>query len=185
MKLGEIFNLVMEIVKSPFKGKSLLYHSTTYDRAINVIKDNQIYGASKQTIRTKLSPDNPFYNEQSKTFSGVSLTRDWRLDFSDVQFILDRDLIARDYGKKLVPFDFFNPADKRKGDPERNDVHEAEEFLIGDLNNVSKYLLGIRIMEVYSTLQGFIEDDYEGYLIFKKVVGKIPVYDKNFKEIRL
>ena len=52
--MGNFFQLLVEILSTPFKGKSLLYHSTTYDRAINILDDNTIYGASKQTIKTKL-----------------------------------------------------------------------------------------------------------------------------------
>ncbi len=183
--MGNFFQLLVEILSTPFKGKSLLYHSTTYDRAINILDDNTIYGASKQTIKTKLGTNNSNYNEQSKTYNDVSLTRDWKLDFSDVQFILDRDLLVRDFGKQLVPFDFFHISGKHKGDPNRTDVYEAEEFFIGDLPNLSKYLLGIRIMEVYSTLNNFAEEDIEGYRIFRKAIGKVPVYDKKFKPMRL
>ena len=53
------------ILRSDFKGKNLLYHSTTIGRGIDILNDNKIYGASKQKILTKLNPNNSNYNNNS------------------------------------------------------------------------------------------------------------------------
>lgn len=169
------------LFKSPFKGQNILFHSTQYDRAINILNDNEIFAATKQTIKTKLNKTNPNYNENSKNYNGVSLTRDSKLQFGDVQFILDGDLIKRDYGNKLVPFDFFSSY-LNKSSLNRS---ESEEFLIGPLKNIKKYLLGIRIIRVYQSLRSFYEEDREGYYIFKESIGRIPLFDEKFNEIEL
>ncbi len=172
------------ILKSPFKGRYILYHSTQIDKGISILNDDKILGASKQTIKTSLNPSNPNYNQNSKNYNGVSLTRNISIRFSDMQFILDGNLIKNDYGKKLVPHDYFKQY-KGKSDPNRSDIYESEEFLIGNIEPLSKYLLGIRFVSVYQKLNDFIIDDPEGYEILKQSVGDIPIYDENFKLFKL
>ena len=173
------------ILKSPFKGKNILYHSSTISGCINILTDNKIYAATKQTISTKLNPNNPNYNDNSKNYSGVSLTRDNRLNFNDVQFILDGELIKRDFGKRLVPHDFFKSyGDKGKANNYRTDAYESEEFLIGALEPLSNYLLAIRFTSL-NTLNEFRENDPEGYDMLKEIIANITTYGEDFTQINL
>ena len=174
------------ILKSPFKGRNILYHSSGFGQGIGILTDNRIYAATRQTISTKLNPSNPNYNENSKNYSGVSLTRDNSLNFNDMQFILNGDLIKRDFGNRLVPHDFYKSyGDKTKANTNRTDAYESEEFLIGALEPLSKYLLAIRFIPTYGTLEEFRNNDPEGYDLLKETIGDIPTYDENFNQINL
>jgi hypothetical protein len=188
MKLSEIFNELLgeSILKSPFKGRNVLYHSSGFGQGIDILTDNRINAATKQTISTKLNPSNPNYNVDSKNYNGVSLTRDNRLNFNNMEFILDGDLIKRNFGNKLVPHDFYKPyGNKTKANNNRSDAYESEEFLIGDLKPLSKYLIAIRFTPRYETLEEFRTNDPEGYDLLKKTIGNIPTYDENFNQITL
>lgn len=182
----EIERLVELSIKSPFKGQYILYHSTSYSSCMDIINQNEIFEASKQNIKFKYSSNNPNFNQNSKNYSGVSLTRNSEHEFNDVQLILNGEAIKRDFGKRLMPFDFHSYSNMGKGNPKRI-LFEEEEFLIGPLTNVKKYLIGIRIMNVYTTLENFIEEDPEGYNMFSEIVNQlnVPFFDKKFNKIGL
>lgn len=167
------------ILKSPFKGRNILYHSTFIDRILNIITDNKIEPKTSQKILTK-------FNDEGKTYNGISLTRNVNLIFSDIQLILDGDAIKRDFGKRLVPHDYFAQfGSKTKADNARSDYNESEEFFIGALGPISKYLLGIRFTPSNGTIEEFKMSEPEIYSSFKEKIGNIPFYDREFNQIQL
>lgn len=176
MKILNIFNNILqeELVRSSFKGRYILYHSTTIHRSVDILSSNKLWPASSQVIKTKFNPSgNDNYNHNSKDYNGVSLSRDWKLEFGGVQFILNGDLIKRDYGKLLVPFTFIQNVSY---------LSESEEFLIGGLTNLRKYLLGVRITTT-EEWQDFRILDKEGYELFIEALGDTPLFDVNFNQL--
>jgi len=175
----KLINLLKEsILKSPFKGKNILYHSTSIDRILKIITNNEIEPKTTQKILTK-------FNNDSKTYNGVSLTRNVNLKFGDVQLILDGDAIKRDFGKKLIPYDHFSQfGSKTKADSNRSDYNESEEFLIGALKPISKYLLGIRFMFPKEEIEEFKTEEPEIFSSLKEKTKNIPIYDLDFNELK-
>lgn len=178
MKLLPIFEYIM---KTDLKGKNLLYHSTPFQSAIEILKTNTIYGSTGQDIKTKFSSFNQNYSDASKTYGGVSLTRNWKFEFGSIQFILNADLLKRDYGKKIVPFDYFSKEGHKSTRQLSKD--ESEEFLLGDLERLSKYLLGIRIVDEIG-FSNDVWDDPDSLEFFRKYISRlnIPVYNKQFQD---
>lgn len=165
-------------IKSSLKGKNILYHNIRIGDFKSIINNNELKPNTKQEINTRGKGGEVY---------GVSLTRDSEFIWaSQLQLILDGDLIKRDYGKKLTPLDYLKGAvpkhNKKRGvyhDHQwsdtisakhvgdklvdvTNDVHfndyeegerykvapnqyQAEEFLIGGLKNLNKYLIAVRI----------------------------------------
>ena len=171
--------LTESILNSPFKGRNLLYHSTFISRVMEIITNNKIEAKTTQKILTK-------FNDESKSYNGVSLTRNVNLIFSDIQLILDGDAIKRDFGKRVIPHDYFAQfGTKTKADNSRSDYNESEEFFIGTLEPISKYLLGIRFTPSSGTIEDFKTGEPELFSEFKEKIGDIPFYDYNFNQIKL
>ena len=167
------------ILKSPFKGRNVLYHSTFIDRVLKILTDNKIEPKTTQKIQTK-------FNDEGKVYNGVSLTRNVNLVFSDIQLILDGDLIKRDFGKRLVPHDYYAQfGTKTKADNSRSDWNESEEFFIGTLEPISKYLLGVRFTSASGTIEGFKMEEPEIFSSLKEKLGNTPFYDSDFNQIQL
>ncbi len=166
------------ILKTSFKGKNILYHSTYIDKILNIISNNEIEPKTTQKILTKFTSDDSSYN-------GVSLTRNANLKFGDIQLMLDGDLIKRDFGKKLIPYDHFSQfGSKVKSNNTRSDYNESEEFLIGALNPISKYLLGIRFMFSKEEIEEFKTEEPEIFSLLKQKTENISIYDINFNEVK-
>lgn len=182
MDMKEVIKKLLResILKSPFKGRNILYHSTFIDKVLKIIGDDKIEPKTTQKILTK-------FNGESKDYNGVSLTRNVNLIFSDIQLILDGDAIKRDFGKRLVPHDYFAQfGTKTKSDNTRSDYNESEEFFIGALVPISKYLLGIRFTPASgTTIEDFKIDEPEIFSLFKEKIGNTPFYDKDFNRIQL
>lgn len=165
-------SLSEQILKSPFKGKNILYHSTKGTFFDQILNSNQIKASTTQKIKTKLNNNN-INNNGYQQYNGVSLSRDNNFTFGDFQLILDGDLMKRDYGNKLIPFDFYHERGSKSSN--RHGKNESEEFLVGHLNNVKKYLLGIRYR------RDIFDVEYLEHL--KNRVGNIPLYDKDFNTL--
>jgi len=151
------------ILKTSFKGKNILYHSTYIDKILNIISNNEIEPKTTQKILTKFTS----------------------LKFGDIQLMLDGDLIKRDFGKKLIPYDHFSQfGSKVKSNNTRSDYNESEEFLIGALNPISKYLLGIRFMFSKEEIEEFKTEEPEIFSLLKQKTENISIYDINFNEVK-
>jgi len=190
-----IFNepiLREHFLNTPFKGKNILFHSTRVDSLIIILTTNQIQAKTEQTINTRLNKNiNNQYDSETKKYKGVSLSRNQNYNYGDMKLILDGDLIKRDYGKNIIPHDWARVTSNKeigpKSKPERNnwqDSSESEEFLIGPLKNVKKYVLGIQLLkDTELIINWFIDDEPELWGDFKKTTANIPIYDMNFKPI--
>lgn len=122
-----------------------LYHATDLFTALRILEDNKLVGNTSHTI-------------EDNTYNGVSLTRSknfansWVYNthgYPGVIFILDQNKISRT--NKIIPIDYFviNPDTPRGLDTRSARRHgkfaEAEEFVVGDINNLSNCLVGIEI----------------------------------------
>lgn len=111
-----------------------LYHST--DQLIPILERNIIW-------------DNTGHiNKHTNLYDhGVSLSRvkDFTFYGKDFTLILNQNKLRHKY--KFKPIDFFyRGSGKYKHHKNRNlDEYEHEEFLLGTINPLNKYLLGIRI----------------------------------------
>ena len=211
--------LIESKLKTNLKGKNILYHTTNIDSAINILNQNTILGSTKQEINTSKFDD---------FFNGISFSRNSEFKWNDIQFILDGDLIKRNFGKKLLPLDFIkgvykkfslkrnlstqnssygkfrkdsngNYFDLAKDEFENDITHssnyisaplppQSEEFLIGELDQLRNYLLGIRIMDkniinVNEPQTFMINNPYYNKLY--NAIGDIPKYDFGWNIINL
>jgi hypothetical protein len=101
----------------------------------------------------------------SPTWKVVSFTRDKNFIYEDfpVTFILDQDKLSKNY--KIVPFDYSFKIDKgAPGKIERQSPEfESEEMVHGDIENLHKYLLAIRIndnIKRYETYKRGSKEEY-------------------------
>ena len=179
--------LIMEdFLKTPFKGKNILYHSTRWYSLVDILGSGEIKPKTKQVIKTSLNND----NNKSNDYYGVSFTRKQNYNYGEVKLILDGDLIKQDYGKKMMPYDWARVKSDKigpKSKPERSGFigqSEAEEFLVGPLKNVKKYVLGIQLLrDTDLTINSIRDYEPELYKSFKEVAINIPIYDMNFKQV--
>ncbi len=157
---------------------NFLYHNTDFIYFLGILEKNEIFGVTKQTIT-------------GKEYKGVSLTRDKNFRYArEFTLILDKDKLKQNY--KIIPFDFWNankPSQfiKGKGNPERHvQGIELEEFVIGDIKNLNKYLIGVRI-NYDDTYQEIVNDKEVENLIGQHLnkFQKIIFLDKNNKKINL
>jgi len=137
-----------KINESLLESKSAnLYHSTAIRHAIKIIEENYIKDATPHIIN-------------DKTQNGVSLTRDinfaklWKTDYIRVIFCFDQQKLSQRY--KILPIDYFsiNDIDEAGNDDiiadefrRRDKYAEAEEFVIGAISPVDKYLKAIYITQ--------------------------------------
>ena len=166
------------ILRTNIKGQNMLYHSTNNDKIINILKSNSLVAKTTQKIKTKFVKNN-VTGYDGEYYNGVSLTRDSEFFYREFMFILNGDLLKRDFGKKLIPFDYFKSdgnKTKRSGDQ-----FEKEEFLVGNISNLNKYLIGFRMKWGYSLQElNVIEREF-----FQNYIqsNNIPVYDREWNNI--
>lgn len=124
---------------------SPLYHATGIYRACDILKSNTLLANTDQ------------YFGDDKVM-GVSLSRD--LNFvkgpslpnprAKVIFVLDQEKLSHNY--KIKPINYFTthhdinlPKDEIESGIRKGLMAEAEEFVIGDIKNLDKYIIKIII----------------------------------------
>lgn len=176
MKLLPIFE---SILRTNLRGRNLLYHSTQLFNLFQILDQDTIQARTGQAIKTKLSPKNPEYFDDEEfggSYGGVSLTRDPEFLYGDFQLILNGDALRRAY--KIVPYDYFSDSSTRKF-ARHSSLNEFEEFLIGPLKHVRRYLVGLRIKSDYELTDSGVETIMD---LQKRLARfNIAVYDEDFK----
>ena len=118
-----------------------LYHGTSYHKAIRILASDKL-----EPNTNHISKDRPGSLIRDIE-SGISLTRNRRtaFDFGPVVFELDQRALSQRH--RIVPVDYWghSPETKLSGTRRKDRNAEAEEFLIGELKPVSKYLVAIHI----------------------------------------
>jgi hypothetical protein len=107
-----------------------LYHATNFFNALQIIETN--------VLMAKTEHDLPAIG----MVTGVSLTRNWAYakDWSALALELDRHKLAHRY--RLIPFNYWHRGNER---PQGYGRQEAEEFVIGPVTQVDRYLIAIHI----------------------------------------
>lgn len=147
-----------------------LYHGT--DKIRDIIKTNQLKGNGIGHLYNTLkgipgSGNLPEKPDLSKNVYGVSLTRNIKIalqfnknkaDVDDYTIIeLDQRKLSQRY--KIVPINFFSgfstdePA-RSKGALRKEVGSEYEEYLIGDIKNLNKYVIRFYIFSKENPLYG-------------------------------
>jgi len=139
-------NFYLTTAKLPTSAKGSLYHSTYLDTALKILHQDVILGITEHLARPGIASKN---QNSVGTLKGVSLTRSpgfvgvnlnqqstlfsgWRGD--GVVFELSWDKLA--HNSRLIEIDY-------QAGHKHNRRTEAEEFLLGDIKPLSKYLLSV------------------------------------------
>jgi len=134
-----------------------LYHGT--DNTIKVLDSNTLKGNNSHSYKT-LMIDKPGYA------TGVSLTRNLKVasqfqkwaDHTNYAILeLDQRKLAQSH--KIIPVNFWNGVNKKepsraKSLPKQEVGSEYEEFVLGDIKNLDKYIKRIFIFNKNSELFG-------------------------------
>ncbi len=134
-----------------------LYHVTFADDAARIIAQDKMipFTAHSTNLLGLAGSTSKNVNIRPSWTNGVSLTRDQKFNYRDngVVFVLDWTLLKQNF--KIIPYDHF--ASRKRGHRYSNARQEAEEFVIGTIEPLSRYLVEIRISkELYDEC---VEDD--------------------------
>jgi hypothetical protein len=140
-----------------------LYHGSGLVGAASIIKGNEIWGATQHEITALNNMGRGDPMEDHPTMFGVSLSRNIRIarGFGDVVFELDQRKLAQTY--KIIPHDYWsagNPHSKKLSkraqstEKENGDRYEYEEFVLGSIMPLKRYLTAIHITtKVFNTFE--------------------------------
>jgi hypothetical protein len=128
---------------------ALLYHFTTPRGLEGILGSDRLLANTQHIIGGKLA-------------QGVSLTRDPRFDFEEGKpFRIALDWTALKQRHRIIPVRAGETHDDHKADPASQYGNEAEEFVIGQVPHVSRYLrgLGVRAKDLPAgfDLDGFLK----------------------------
>lgn len=159
----------------------MLYHATNLESIIAILKGN-ILRADTEHLISDINPERRHefrskddYSERDDTISGVSLTRDkmFAENWSDVILVIDWNKLKQNYKIKQVSY---------YGDDGSNNREESEEFVIGPIKNLDRYIAGIyfpaRLEKQYTDWQwvqkniAHVDAEFAGW----KVVVESPKY---------
>jgi len=137
-----------------------LYHGTTYLNAQSIIQDNKINASTTQKLTTKKK--DMIY---TKNVKGTSFSRSLQfVQFFKPFVIFEIDQRKLDYSHKIIPFNYFandyyggvyrtdSPARFEKG---LDFMNEHEEFVVGDIKNIDKYITRIFLKDAMSVVNDF------------------------------
>lgn len=127
------------------RGEAYLYHITNADDAARIIYSNEMKPLTDHTINDMTGSKKA---SEWGTVKGVSLTRDaafskvWRSG-QGVVFVLDAQRLR--HNVQLRPIDYYSNSPRRSGYGSVRS--EAEEFAIGGIKNLDRYVVEIRISQ--------------------------------------
>lgn len=123
---------ILEAISS----KQLVFHATSLEFIKNILTTNTLR-ADTQHLDTDIYPELKQQKPiSSKTIHGVSLTRDkyFAEAWADVILVLDLNVVKQNYKVKQVAY---------FADDAQNNREESEEFVIGNIKNLKKCLVGV------------------------------------------
>ena len=149
-------------------GSAPLYHATNLESVTSILSKNQL-AADTTHAMMYINPVLRGKPEGNKKLAGVSLTRSkaFAEDWADVILVLDQEKIR--HNKKLIPINYFN--DEPDGSYSAQDREEFEEFVVGAIAPLDKFISGIYF-------PARLENDYTNY---KWVVKNIKPYPEEYK----
>lgn len=125
-----------------------LYHGTSWVSAAHIVEGNAIEPRTKHYAST-LYASKLFHNpvkDDTLVVDGVSLSRDYNIGrrFGNVVFVLDQRTLA--FNHRIIPLDYWSSCNFSKRGAEGGlDSGEAEEFVVGPIKPLDRYLIEIRI----------------------------------------
>jgi len=158
------------ILPKELRYKNILYHATSFENLISILKENILYssGAVDYGIATSRSKDY-LYNTDA-WFRDLSIR-----GTADCQLILDKDLIKIKF--KIIPYDFEEYKKLGSNHPYKLEYIQSEDKILkSKIIDIKKYIIGIHInnnpYKYIDELNSLIENDW-------------LVFDKNWKLISL
>ena len=122
-----------------------LYHGCSFFAATSIIQHDEIWAG------TQHSSDKLYMDGEDEEIFGVSLSRSKSLsaNFGPVVFEIDQRRLAQT--RKIVPLDYWSASNPRKPSLRGHNPHpggdryEFEEFCLGHIQPLSRYLLAIHM----------------------------------------
>ena len=173
-----------------------LYHFTAIDNIGGILRNDILNGHTTQEFTIS-------GQETSKFLPGVSLTRNKNFDcvilgremHECIGIILNNEKLRNNH--KIIPYDWDYRQNKieptiafGKGDPrrysERQGIYEQEEFLVGDIKNLHKYILGLILdPNKFTDEEYLITLNLISEYRYKFPLSNIKLYYKSGKEFDL
>jgi hypothetical protein len=189
----------MKIIELLTEGKDApLYHATHWYNLPSIIEQNTLLAKTTHRLDKRIDfihniPHNK--REQSELYQGedivrgVSLTRSfsfakqWSSSGCSVVLILDQSKLIQKY--KIIPHNFWSKhhvhsiqnSNVKQSQKRNTHISEAEEFLIGNINNLDKYLLGIWTNNT-DLLFELLKDENVDDFILNRIVDFIERFKK-------
>lgn len=146
MKISEITNLTEAKTAD-------LYHGTHPVEANKILASNTMKANAPiwtnviQHMRVKPGQENKTVSfsrslSSARSFASGAASK---LGMSGVIFVIDQGLLSRDVGKRLMPYNDIHSGHALKPGEGRNVTTEYEEAVVGDINNINKYIKKILI----------------------------------------
>ena len=151
------------ILPKELRYKNILYHATSFENLISILKENVLYGLGDVDYGIATSRSKDYLYNNNGWFSDFSIR-----GTADCQLILDRDLIKTKY--KIVPYDFEEYKKLGSNPPYDLEVIQSEDKILkGKIIDIKKYIIGIHInndpYKYMDELKPLIENNW---LVFDK-----------------
>lgn len=155
------------------RNKNLIYHATIYECFLNIIEHNFISGMNDYEISRISTSRNKHYAFGRDDYEGYH-----GHNLGDVQFILDRDLIAHKYKVSAFDWEEYKRITSKTG--EYSDDHQSEDRILTDeIVNIDKYIIGFQIIH-----DKFTEKLRKEKLLCSKIVMfNWVVFDEDWNDI--
>jgi ribosomal protein S18 acetylase RimI-like enzyme len=153
----------------------LLYHATNLDSVVHILSGNSLRADTEHLI-SDINPelrhqmrDKNDYGDRDDTVSGVSLTRDKKFaeGWSDVILVIDWNKLKQNHKIKQVSY---------YGDDAGSNREESEEFVIGSIKNLDRYIAGIYF-------PARLEKQYTDWAWVQKNIAHVPEEFKGWKMV--
>lgn len=122
---------------------NLLYHATTLEGFIGIIKSDIIYQTTRYDFGVSTSR-NKFYNFTANT------DEEHQHNNADIQFILDKNKLRHNHKIKAYDYEEMKSSKSKIGG--YADFHQSEDKVYGDIKDLHKYLIGIQISKKYGNI---------------------------------
>lgn len=147
MKLSAVLRVVQESKSAD------LYHGTFPDRAETMLTtDTMIASAPVEPSAVRYMRGKARYDNKTVSLSrSMSAARSFasgssrKTGIMGVIFVINQELLARDIGKRMTPYNDLYSSDPIHGN-KRNTSTEYEEAVMGDINHINKYIKRIIVL---------------------------------------
>ena len=163
------------ILPKELRNKNLIYHSTSLENFEEILNSDTLYGSEfyDSGIATSRNKHYAYGSTENEPYeSGHNL--------GDIQLILDRDKIK--YNHKISAFDWEElKLDKSLTGKYSNSHQSEDKKKTQELNNISKYIIGIHIVKnkILNKIFKIIKKYPNNWIIFDEDWNSITVNETN------